>query len=168
MTNSKTIINGREIYKAALLSYDRVYRYSLLRRWDISKDNAVFIGLNPSTANETEDDPTIRRCVRFAADWGYGGLCMINLFAFRATDPADMQTAAEPVGPLNDEHIKALTGRSGIVIAAWGMGGGFQNRGSIVRRMLPGLHILRLTKGGYPAHPLYLPKTLKPILWEYS
>lgn len=161
----KTIINEQESYRTAIFSYDRVYRYVLWRRWDKAKNYAVFIGLNPSTADEKEDDPTIRRCIRFASDWGFGGLAMINLFGFRATDPADMKSATDPVGPLNDRHINTVIDRAGIVIAAWGTHGSFRNRGSIVRSMVAGLHVLKLTKNGYPAHPLYLPKTLKPIRW---
>lgn len=159
------LINDRETYKTAIFSEDRVHRYILWRRWDKSKEFAAFIGLNPSTADETQDDPTIRRCIRFASDWGYGGLAMLNLFSFRATDPVDMKKAADPVGPQNDQHIKFITARAGMVIAAWGAHGSYLNRGSIVRRMVADLRILRLTKAGYPAHPLYLPKTLKPTPW---
>ncbi len=71
----------------AELSKCRAYRYALWRTWDESKPFAMFVGLNPSTADELEDDPTIRRCINFSKLWGYGGLCMVNLFAYRATDP---------------------------------------------------------------------------------
>ena len=81
----------------AVFSPCRTYRYALSRVWAADKPYALFIGLNPSTADETLDDPTIRRCIDFAKRWGYGGLVMANLFAYRATDPAVMKRAAEPV-----------------------------------------------------------------------
>jgi hypothetical protein len=83
----------------------------------------MFIGLNPSTADETIDDPTIRRCVIFAKDWGYGALCMTNLFAFRATDPAIMKAHPEPVGESNDGTLEELALSTVVVVAAWGVGG---------------------------------------------
>jgi hypothetical protein len=76
--------------------------------WDESKAYALFIGLNPSTADEKEDDPTIKRCINYSKKWGYGGLCMVNLFAFRATDPSDLKAFHEPIGLENDKWIKRL------------------------------------------------------------
>lgn len=124
----------------------------------------MFVGLNPSTADETQDDPTIRRCIAFAKAWGYAGLCMTNLFAFRATDPKDMRAAAEPIGPANDEHLRTLADGAGVIVAAWGANGTHLGRDVAVRKMLPALHCLALTKGGHPGHPLYLRKTLTPVL----
>jgi hypothetical protein len=80
----------------------------------------MFVGLNPSTADETSDDPTIRRCIAFAKSWGYSALCMTNLFAYRATDPKIMKKAQYPVGPDNDDYLKMLSAGAGVVIAAWG------------------------------------------------
>ena len=148
----------------AIFSPCRRYRYSLWRRWG-DGDYAMFFGLNPSTADETADDPTIRRCVAFAKAWGYGALCMTNLFAYRATNPDDMLSQADPIGPLNDRHIRESADRAGIVVAAWGSHGSHMGRGRCVREMLPRLHILRLTKGGQPGHPLYLPSRLTPMEW---
>ena len=124
------------------------------------------MGLNPSTADETQDDPTIRRCQGFARDWGYGGLVMANLFAFRATDPAVMKQAADPVGPDNDEHLLQLASTCPLVVAAWGTHGQHLGRDHQVRELTPNLHCLRLTKEGYPGHPLYLPKSLTPVRWS--
>ena len=84
--------------KDAILSEDRKYRYVLSRIWDKSKPIVMIIGLNPSTADETEDDRTIRRCIKFADSWGYGGVYMLNLFAFRATKPTDMFVVVNPIG----------------------------------------------------------------------
>ncbi len=128
----------------------------------------MFVGLNPSTADEMQDDPTIRRCIAFAMAWGYSGLCMTNLFAFRATDPTDMLRATDPIGPQNDQVLRERAGRAGVVVAAWGVHGTHKNRAWAVRMMLPQLHCLRLTKDGHPGHPLYLPKTLVPVEWAWQ
>lgn len=154
-----------EMQNGALLSHCRTYRYDLWRTWTGGAGYAMFVGLNPSTADETEDDPTIRRCVAFAKDWGYAGLCMTNLFAYRATNPDDMMRASDPVGPRNDAILLERAAAAGVVVAAWGVHGTFGGRDNAVRRMLPRLHYLRLTKNGHPGHPLYLPRTLLPASW---
>jgi hypothetical protein len=141
----------------------RAYRYSLWREWSGGNGYAMFVGLNPSTADEDQDDPTIRRCIAFAKSWGYSGLCMTNLFAFRATDPKDMKKADEPIGIDNNKHLITLANNAGIIIAAWGANGSYKARNEEVRSLLPVLHCLKLTKDGHPGHPLYLPRTLTPI-----
>ena len=150
--------------RGAVFSPCRTYRYALHRKWGQGAC-ALFIGLNPSTADEKRNDPTIRRCIGFARSWGYDGLVMANLFAFRATQPADMKLAADPVGPDNDATLCQLAKDAGVVVAAWGAHGAHLDRGAQVRAMLPGLHHLRLTKDGHPGHPLYLPASLTPQLW---
>lgn len=125
---------------------------------------AVFIGLNPSTADEVEDDPTIRRCMDYAKRWGYGALCVVNLFAFRATIPDDMKAYASPVGPENDRWLMDVTRRAGVVVAGWGVHGAHRQRDRDVMRLLGGkLSCLSKTKDGHPGHPLYLNKALKPV-----
>lgn len=151
--------------RGATFSPCRTYRYSLLRQWEPDKGRVLFIGLNPSTADETQDDPTIRRCVGYAKAWGYGGICMANLFAYRATDPRDMKAAADPIGPDTDWSLGVLASEAGLVVAAWGAHGCYLGRGEKVRRMLSPLHYLRLTKDGSPGHPLYLPACLTPQVW---
>lgn len=147
----------------------RRYRYSLWREWGPHTTYAMFVGLNPSTADETNDDPTVRRCIRFAQDWGYGALCMTNAFAFRATDPRVMKAESEPIGPENDFVLRQLAEHAGVVVAAWGAHGTHRGREAWLRLHLPGLHYLRLTKDGHPGHPLYLPADLKPQPWtEYA
>jgi hypothetical protein len=126
----------------------------------------MFVGLNPSTANETEDDPTVRRCIRYASDWGFGGLCMTNLFAYRATKPEEMMVAEDPVGIDNDRTLLELSNAAGLVVAAWGVHGMHMGRADVVRQMLPDLHYLRMTKQGHPWHPLYLPAKLHPVRWQ--
>ncbi len=139
----------------AALSDCRRYRYALWRTWDESLPRVMFIGLNPSTADETMDDPTLRRTMDFARRWGYGGVGNGNLFAYRATDPKAMMGAADPVGPDNDAWLQRLAAEAGLVVAAWGNDGGFQERSAAVRAMLPELHCLKVNASGEPAHPLY-------------
>jgi hypothetical protein len=154
--------------KSATFSRCRKYRYTLWRQWGglFASGYAMFIGLNPSTANETVDDPTVRRCIGYARDWGYAGLCMTNLFAFRATLPEDMKAAEDPVGPDNDSVlVDVAKHQADVVVAAWGVDGAHMDRDGKVKAMIPRLHYLRLTKDGFPGHPLYLPKELNPVPW---
>ena len=142
---------------------DDRYRYSLWRQ-EICNDTPdnllVVIGLNPSTATETVDDPTIRRCRRFAYDWGYRGLVMLNLFAYRAADPLVMKGIADPVGPDNDNAMAYFAREGGMIVAAWGNHGSHLGRSAYVRKWFADesipLYHLGLTKTGEPKHPLYL------------
>jgi len=150
------------VEKDAILSEDRKYRYVLSRIWDKSKPMVMIIGLNPSTADETEDDPTIRRCINFADSWGYGGVYMLNLFAFRATQPTDMFKAINPIGSQNDKYINDYAKRVDKVICAWGNDGNYKNRSSDITKQLDNLFYLKMNKTGEPAHPLYLKSDLIP------
>ena len=150
--------------RSANFSPCRTYRYALWRRWGRG-DYAMFIGLNPSTADEKSDDPTIRRCVGFAKSWGYGALCMANLFAYRATDPTEMKRAIDPIGVENDFRLIELAKGAAVVVAAWGTHGEHKRRDQSVRLLVPNLQYLRLTKDGHPSHPLYLPADLQPQPW---
>lgn len=155
------------MHKDAVLSPCWKYRYSLIRRWGTGP-HVVFIGLNPSTADARLDDPTIRRCMVFAEDWGFSAIRMLNLFAYRATKPEDMLAATDPVGPFTDRLLMAHTEGAGAIVAAWGIHGVHQGRDEQVKEMFKGrLSYLRLTKEGHPGHPLYLPKTLTPVPWDY-
>lgn len=142
----------------------RNYRYALWRRWEHGAPYVLFIGLNPSTANEHEDDPTIRRCKRFAADWGYGGLYMANLFALRATDPRAMLAHHEPVGIDNDVWLQDLARSAGVVVCAWGSHGSHLERDRHCRALLAARDLMCLgtTRDGQPRHPLYI-RADKPL-----
>lgn len=159
----------RYLANAAELSADGLYRYSLTRVWDAAKGKVVFIGLNPSTADASVDDPTIRRCVGFAQALGAGRLVMLNLFAWRATDPADLPGYRRAVGPDNDEALRRESAGALYVIAAWGAFPLAAERAAEVRTLLSArgpMHCLRRTKSGAPSHPLYLPANLRPIPYE--
>jgi len=147
----------------AKLSKCRKYRFALWRTWDDAKPVVLFIGLNPSTADENSDDPTLTRCINYAKLWGYGGVCMANLFAFRATEPAQMKSAKDPVGSQNNRWLKNLAGEAGLIVAAWGNDGIYLQRSKQVRKMLPGIHCLKINKSGEPAHPLYQKANLEPV-----
>lgn len=147
------------------------YRYWLTRRWGQSDDQIVnFVMMNPSVADASVDDPTIRRCIGFARSWGYGGLVVTNLFALRSTDPMELYHVDDPVGPLNDEYIARWAGGADLVVAAWGALGVMKGRSAEVlydlrkRGIVP--HAISMTKGGHPGHPLYLPKILRPVPME--
>ncbi len=155
-----------DMKKDAVLSECGKYRFALWRLWDESKPYAMIIGLNPSTADDKEDDPTITRCINFAQSWGYGGLCMANLFAFRAIDPSDMFAATDPIGPKNDEWLISLSKAAGIVVAAWGNDGTYLGRSKEIIRLISNMHYLKLNATGEPAHPLYLKGTLQPTPLE--
>jgi hypothetical protein len=170
--------------RQTIFSRDRIYRYTLWREWDLllNPSYLMVIGLNPSTADETEDDPTIRRCVDFAKRFGYGALCMTNLFAFRSTDPKGLKATRDPIGPENDAWLcrMAFANDCGMVIAAWGSSvkthlAKHSNRIAVSQRdknvFAPGLlnlktvHCLGFNADGSPKHPLYLPANTQPELY---
>jgi hypothetical protein len=144
------------------------FRYTLTRKWSTAPILCV-IGLNPSTATEAVDDPTIRRCIGYAKAWDYGGLLMLNIFAYRATLPSDMWAAArrgvdiiggernyyEAMGEYIRQYQAVMT------LAAWGREGGERGRG--VQKNLPNLYCLGVNSDRSPKHPLYLRADLKPL-----
>lgn len=150
----------------------RRWRYTLWRIWDSECPYCAFIGLNPSTATETENDPTVSRCINYARDWGYGGMYMLNLFAWRATDPDDMKAADEPVGEDNDAAILRIANAAGLVICAWGNHGAYRERSTGVKELLRAaniqVHCLTVTGTGEPGHPLYLRANCKPVPFDLT
>lgn len=160
--------------RTAVLSPNGKYRYRLEREWDSSLPKLGWIMLNPSTADADVDDPTIRRCISFAKRWGFGGIVVCNLFAYRATDPSELETAEHPVGEHNlSGLIKMITDFENVkeIICAWGTWSGQQ----VSRRQIEGyvlsqayvrgrsLWCLTLTKKGHPGHPLYIPAKTDPV-----
>ena len=154
----------------ALFSPCARYRYELWRRWDLSTPPVTWIMLNPSTAGERVDDPTIRKCMKFARTWGFGGIRVVNLFAYRATNPKDLWGLGPQVavGPECSHRIVDALQGAGLVVAAWGRDGSRWGRSGNVRAALIGSrpHALRLTNSGEPYHPLYLPDDTEPFLLE--
>lgn len=142
------------------------YRYLLWRVWDEAKPSAVFLMLNPSTADEIDNDPTVERCQRRVHALGYGTLRVVNIFAYRSTDPAPLYDQEDPVGPHNDASILQAAKDAGIVICGWGANGSLMNRGHTVLKLLQdhGItpHYLELNMDGSPRHPLYTAYSVQP------
>lgn len=161
----------------AIFSTDRVHRYRLWRQWDPMLPTCAFIGLNPSTADEVEDDPTIRRCISFSKAWGFGRFEMLNLFAFRSTEPLGLLDASDPVGEKNNESILAVCAAAGRVVFSWGSHKKSKTlAGLVLRRSENVISLLSDTtwearrnperfghlgrnSDGAPKHPLYLAAT---------
>jgi hypothetical protein len=166
---ARTFMSHHErLPRSAVLSDCKTYRYALWRQFGESERCAAFIMLNPSTADAETDDPTIRRCVDFAASWGCGRLLVLNLFAVRATSPKDMKAHTAPVGPENKSWFERLLPKhDGPVICAWGGHGGHRSQNQIVLGWLKDLKIepvsLGMTRDGQPRHPLFLPKHTPPV-----
>jgi hypothetical protein len=142
------------------------YRYWLSRRFSMGERAVLFVGLNPSTADATQDDPTIRRCVGFARSWGFDWLYMGNLNAWRSTDPKKLPT--EPiiaVGPANQEALTWMAQKAELVVAAWGGNALNSYAAQLARRILSMPHAMTLgvNGDGTPKHPLYLPATTQLV-----
>lgn len=145
------------------------YRYALTRIWDPAGRKALFVMLNPSTATEVQNDPTVERCERRARTLGFGAFQVTNIFAWRDTDPKKMRAAADPVGPANDAAILDGAEWADQIVCAWGSHGEHLARGAHVEHLLrqtglPLFH-LGLTKHGHPKHPLYIAYTQQPEPW---
>ncbi|WP_158735670.1 DUF1643 domain-containing protein [Alteribacillus sp. YIM 98480] len=144
----------------------RIYRYSLSCIWDGALEKAAFVMLNPSIADLDICDATLGRCADYSKSWGYGGMFIVNLFAFIATNPKDLMITADPVGPENDIHILHVMKKSDKVIFAWGKQSGISKRKKQVLHLLKEYDhfCIEKTKDGRdPKHPLYLKKGLQPI-----
>lgn len=152
--------------KSAIISEDKVYRYILMRVWDSSKPRCLFICLNPSTADESKDDPTVRRCIGFAKEWGFGSLAIGNVFALRATSPKELLGHRDPAGIENGAHLSALKVACDEYIMAWGAHSIVTTSLSLqVTKLFPNPKCLGVNKDGSPKHPLYLPKNSKRIAY---
>lgn len=152
----------------ALISDCGSYRYWLKREWE-EGELLAWVMLNPSTADATEDDPTIRRCIGFSQSWGFGGLVVVNLYALRATDPRQLWKAPDAAGPDNDIHLEHETwGRH--VIAAWGAYPKAMDRAEKIHDLIKpnclSLQCLGVTKEGFPRHPLYVAGKAQRSVYE--
>lgn len=156
---------GPDTDKAAIISQCGLYRYTLTRRWGAG-GTVNWVMLNPSRADAEVDDNTTVRCTNFSRSWGYGGLAVTNLFAFRSTDPKRLLTAADPIGPENDDHIRAQAEAADLIVCAWGDPPA-RLKGRAVQVLalvfaLDALHCLCRTASGQPGHPLRLRADLRP------
>lgn len=150
-------------FQSAEISACGEYRYELRRVWDDTIPVCAFVLLNPSRADAVRDDPTVRKCMKFAKRWGgFGGVVILNLFALRSTDPIAMRKHPYPVGPDNDIYLTKWAPTVPLIVCAWGAHGGHLGRSQIVRRRFADFDMprgtvwcFRLTAAGEPAHPLY-------------
>lgn len=179
MASSLPLFEGNGEPEAVNRSWARfspcnAYRYLLGRRWapEGKGGSVLWVMLNPSTADATADDPTIRRCVGFSKAWGYGALEVVNLFAFRATDPADLRAEPSAIGPENDQHILDALRRPELVVAAWGAEGWQAMRerakqvGGLLMHAPCKVSMLGATKDGSPRHPLYVRGDAQPLPYD--
>jgi hypothetical protein len=145
------------------------YRFALTRIWQSASPRALFVMLNPSTATEQQNDPSVERCERRARALGFGAFRVCNIFAWRETDPRKMRAVADPIGDGNDAAIAEGCDWAGTVICAWGTHGAHLGRGPAVEALMRAtgapLHHLGLTRDGHPRHPLYVAYTTPPIPW---
>jgi len=158
-------------HKSAVFSTDRLYRYRLARRWDTGSGIVTWLMMNPSIADEQIEDNTIKRCIEFSNRFGYAGLEIVNMFGLISTNPIALVLHPEPVGPGNDQAILDAAAVSQCFICAWGAlpKPSMVARARRVSRMLhaagTNLHVLAVTKGRSPRHPLYLEPNLAPVPW---
>lgn len=154
---------------SAIYSNCEQFRYELTRVWG-QAPRVAYIMLNPSTASELRNDPTIERCERRARAMGFGAFRVVNIFAFRATRPQDLKQANDAIGPENDRFLSAVTDWADTVLCAWGAHGSHLGRGAAVEAMLRRqdreLWHLGLTKHGAPRHPLYIAYDRRPLIWD--
>jgi len=145
------------VVRSASFSRCGKYRYQLVRQWDDGDGCCVFIGLNPSTADHRQDDPTIRRCMGFARRWGHQKMVMINLFAYRTPHPAELKQAPSPEGKQNRRVLRRHCQSENRIVAAWGAHGILNNQAARLSDIWSGntLYCFGLTAGGQPLHPLY-------------
>lgn len=147
---------------SAIISPCEQYRYELRRIWDETKPLVLFVCLNPSTTDAKIEDNTSRVCINYSMRWGYGGLLIGNLFAYRSTDLSAIYKTLDPIGPVNDYWLQKLQDEASLVVCAWGDTGSFKNRDRDVLKFLKAPHCLVKLKSGRPGHPLYKNANLKP------
>ena len=165
-------LNKTDVSRSAVISSCGNYRYSLERKWDETKPKVMFLMLNPSTADANTDDATIRRCIGFAKSWGYGSLCVGNLFAYRSTNPKELLNVSEPIGMENKWYLDLMANVSKTIICAWGnapivnkLGKKFGENWKPLKG-IDNLHYIDLSNDGTPKHPLYLKSELVPKKYE--
>lgn len=151
-------------YSKARFSKNKCHRYFLERCWNKKKPALMIIGLNPSTADAINNDPTVARCINFGKTWGYGRIYMMNIFAYRATNPIIMKAAKNPIGKENDKWLVRVAARSDMILAAWGNHGFYLDRDIQIITLLKKYKLFCLDKNvtGCPKHPLYCKQSLKP------
>lgn len=160
LSSSVTSLPAETLQRTAVFDETGRYRYQLGRRWRPDGPAVAFVMLNPSQADATRDDPTLRACLQFAQRWDYASLSVVNLFGYRTPHPTTLKTAVDPVGPENDEYLlKAILAAQRVVLA-WGNWGSLQGRDRTILTLLrphqAKLSCLKINRSGQPRHPLYI------------
>jgi hypothetical protein len=157
--------------KEATISDCNLYRYNLMRKWNLEGNNLVsFIGLNPSTADANKDDPTLLRCINFSKSLGFDGLILVNLFAYRSKSPTVMKQHTSPVGVENDIYIIDAIDQTNKTILCWGNNGTHKSRNlelyDLIKTHRESYYCLGKTMNNHPKHPLYLSRdtALEPFI----
>lgn len=140
--------------KTAIISNDKQYRYELRRIFDDAKPIVCFVGLNPSKADAEQDDPTILKCIAYTKNWGYGGFIMVNLFAYRATNPKDLYSITDPIGRDNDKYLQNAFDEAEKVICCWGKSGNLNGKNAEVLKVINKPYCLAKVKNGNPSSPI--------------
>lgn len=166
-------ISSKAVFDARFLDKNGkfLYRYSLIHKWSGAPDRKlVFLMLNPSTADAFKTDPTVAACMVWAQKWEFGELEVVNIFAYRATDPKVMKKAEDPIGPLNNAFVKEAAASASLIVAAWGAHGDHLGRGrEVATKLLKDVNLtcLATIEGGHPKHPLYIKRETKPKPFAY-
>ncbi len=165
MSLFKSLVRGGAVFDST-----GTYRYWLWREWNANAPRLSFVMLNPSTADADRNDPTIRRCIQFAHAWGYGAVDVVNLFAYRATQPQILRQVSEPIGHENDRHLRSVCDQAEVIVLAWGNWGSLHGRDRAVLQLLSNraVHCLGVTRSGQPRHPLYLRGDTRPTIFISS
>ena len=142
------------------------YRYALGRAWGDPCERVLWVMLNPSTADATENDPTLRRCIGLSRSWGFGALVVVNLFALRATDPRALRRHPDPIGGRNNHAILEHAHGVRTIVVAWGAHGTLHDRDRDVLSFLGPVRAIGLTKDGHPRHPLYVRNDATPLIYK--
>ncbi|MGB3291689.1 MAG: DUF1643 domain-containing protein [Phormidesmis sp.] len=162
-TKPKTRCAENSLQRSAVFDVTGQYRYQLGRRWQPGEAEVAFIMLNPSRADASRDDPTLRACLQFAQHWDYASLSVVNLFSYRNPDPTLLRTAVDPVGPQNDEYVLKAVVAAQQVVLAWGNWGNLGGRDhtifALLRPYQSKLYCLQINRSGQPRHPLYISRS---------
>ncbi|MEM6686104.1 MAG: DUF1643 domain-containing protein [Bacteroidota bacterium] len=154
------------VTKDAIFSKNRKHRYALIRTWNTALPMMMCIGLNPSVANEQQDDPTIRRVINFAEKWGFGGVYMCNLFSYITSYPEQLKITKN--NSKNDFYLKSYAEKSQEVLCAWGRHKAAKERATKVLKMMHHTTALQINKDGSPKHPLYVKAGVERVAFPNS
>ena len=155
---SQQLLNTEWSQSGAEFSRGKLWRYALWREWarPTLDTTIAFIGLNPSTADATTNDPTVTRCINFAKQWGFARMLMLNAYALRSTDPKGLWQAADPIGPDNDAALKRYASQAALHVVCWGVNCRSDRERAVLEVLSRPVYCLGTTSFGRPKHPLYL------------